>query len=65
MVAIGLLIHLVLEGYLDEAERVTRFLAKLGLPVHLGHLSLYLDNDLEVLNEAMAACVEKSLFVQN
>lgn len=65
MVAMGLLSHLMLEGDLDEAKRVARFMAKLGLPVHLGHLALDPDKDFEVLHEAMAAGMVTSPFVHN
>jgi len=65
MVALGLLSHLMLEGDLDEAKRVARFMAKLGLPVHLGHLALDPDKDFEVLHEAMAAGMATSPFVHN
>jgi glycerol dehydrogenase len=65
MVAIGLLSHLMLEGDLDEAKRVARFMVKLGLPVHLGHLALDPDKDFEVLHEAMAAGMATSPFVHN
>ena len=40
MVAMGLLTQLVLEARLDEATRVAEFFAQIGLPMHLGHLSL-------------------------
>ncbi len=65
MVAMGLLSHLMLEGDLDEARRVARFMAKLGLPVHLGHLAVDPDKDFEVLHEAMAAGMVTSPFVHN
>ena len=40
MVAIGLLTQLMLEQRDDEATRAAEFFAAVGLPVHLGHLSL-------------------------
>lgn len=40
MVAMGTLAQLVLESRLDEAGRVARFFAQVGLPVHLGQLSV-------------------------
>ena len=38
LVAMGLLVQLVLEERPDELERVARFSASVGLPVHLGQL---------------------------
>jgi glycerol dehydrogenase len=40
MVAMGTLAQLVLEARPDEARRVARFFAQVGLPVHLGQLSI-------------------------
>jgi glycerol dehydrogenase len=40
MVAMGTLAQLVLESHLDEARRVAQFFAQVGLPVHLGQLSI-------------------------
>ena len=40
MVAMGTLAQLALESRLDEARRVARFFAQVGLPVHLGQLSI-------------------------
>lgn len=40
MVAMGLMTHLALEGRNDEAERLAEFLCAVGLPAHLGHVSL-------------------------
>jgi glycerol dehydrogenase len=40
MVAMGTLAQLVLESRDDEARRVARFFAQVGLPVHLGQLSI-------------------------
>ena len=40
MVAMGTIAQLVLESRLDEARRVARFFAQVGLPVHLGQLSI-------------------------
>jgi len=40
MVAMGLLTQLVLEQQLAEAQQVAEFFAHLGLPIHLGQLSL-------------------------
>jgi glycerol dehydrogenase len=44
MVAIGLLTQLVLEGTPREARRVAAFCAAVGLPVHLGQISLSPDD---------------------
>jgi glycerol dehydrogenase len=61
MVAMGILIQLALEGNLAEAEQVAIFLAKVGLPVHLGQLGLNFDADKEalkgVIEGAMAASI--------
>ena len=40
MVAMGTLAQLALEGWRSEAEKATRFFVEVGLPVHLGQLSL-------------------------
>jgi glycerol dehydrogenase len=40
MVAMGTLAQLMMESRLDEAERVAEFFATVGLPIHLGQLSL-------------------------
>jgi hypothetical protein len=40
MVAMGTLAQLVLESRDDEARRVARFFAQVGLPVHLGQLRI-------------------------
>ena len=40
MVALGLMTQLLLEKRADEAARVAQFLCAVGLPCHLGHLSL-------------------------
>jgi glycerol dehydrogenase len=40
MVAMGTLAQLILESRLDEARRVAEFFAQVGLPVHLGQLSI-------------------------
>jgi glycerol dehydrogenase len=44
MVAMGTLAQLVMEGRTDEAERVATFFAQVGLPVHLGQLTVDPDN---------------------
>ena len=40
MVAIGTLTQLMIESRPDEARRVARFFAAVGLPVHLGHIGV-------------------------
>lgn len=45
MVAIGLLTQLSLEGKAEEAREVAAFFARVGLPVHLGQLSLSSDDE--------------------
>ncbi|HET6497162.1 MAG TPA: glycerol dehydrogenase [Thermoleophilia bacterium] len=40
MVAMGTLAQLMMESRADEAERVAEFFATVGLPIHLGQLSL-------------------------
>lgn len=40
MVAMGTLAQLVMENRPDEARRVARFFAEVGLPVHLGQVSI-------------------------
>jgi len=57
MVAMGLLTHLCLEGEKDEAVRIARFFAKVGLPVHLGQLSL----SAEPHNPALARIIDEAL----
>ena len=50
--------ELVLENQTDEARKVARFFAKVGLPVHFGQLSLYPRNKtqmVEVMEAAVAA----------
>ncbi len=48
MVAIGLLTQLVLEKSFDEARKVAGFFAKVGLPAHLGQISLSLSNEAQL-----------------
>lgn len=55
LVAFGLLAHLILEDELEEARRVARFLAEIGLPVSLAQLQLNRDTDSGILMEAMEA----------
>jgi glycerol dehydrogenase len=56
MVAMGTLAQLVLERRDDEALRVARFFARVGLPVHLGHLCIEADDA-----EAMDVVVDGAL----
>lgn len=53
MVAMGVLAQLALEGAMKEAERVTTFFAKVGLPVHLAQLGVSPDDE-----ASLAAVVE-------
>jgi len=50
MVAMGTLTQLMMEDE-DEAKRVAEFFASVGLPVHLGQLSLSLENSVEGMSE--------------
>ena len=49
MVAMGLIAQLVMDSKKEEAEKAARFFASMGLPVHLGQLSLS-KNDTEHLH---------------
>ena len=57
MVAFGVLTHLCLEDEMNEALRVATLFAQVGLPVHLGQLSLNLEQHRreveEIINGAM------------
>jgi len=53
--------HLILEGNKAETERVVKFLAKVGLPVHLGQLSLDQSADAGLIDDAMQASVDSGL----
>ena len=57
MVAIGVLTQLILEANIDESRKVASFFAKVGLPVHLGHIGLDIKDDAKALEEAMATAV--------
>lgn len=61
LVGVGLMTHLILEEECEEAKRVTRFCCEVGLPVHLGQLSLDVDADLGLIKAAMEASVESQL----
>jgi len=54
LVAIGLIAQLLLEDQKAEARRVCEFMTKVGLPVHMGQLSLDENDDAEGIKEAMA-----------
>jgi glycerol dehydrogenase len=56
MVAMGLLTQLNLEGREEEGKKVAEFFAKIGLPVHLGQLSLSPTNTAE-LGEVIEAAL--------
>jgi len=56
MVAIGLLTQLFLEAREDEGKKVAEFFAKVGLPIHLGQISLSPSKDSE-LGEVMEAAM--------
>ncbi|WP_414980238.1 glycerol dehydrogenase [Congregibacter sp.] len=57
MVAMGVLAQLALEGWNDEAHRATEFFVAIGLPVHLGQLSLAQDDDASI-SAVVAAALE-------
>jgi glycerol dehydrogenase len=56
MVAMGTLAQLILESRPDDARRVARFFALVGLPVHLGHLSIDAD-DAQALDTVVDAAL--------
>ena len=58
MVAIGLMTHLVLEGKDDEAHKVGAFFSSVGLPAHLGQISLNPERDMETLRKICKAAIE-------
>jgi glycerol dehydrogenase len=65
MVAIGLINQLVLEKNVDEARKVAGFFAQVGLPIHLGQLSLSLSNEAQlgaVMETAMMLFVANEPF---
>lgn len=64
MVAIGLMTHLVLEGKDDEAHKVGAFFSSVGLPAHLGQMSLNPEHDMETLRKICKAAIELP-FIQN
>ena len=64
MVAVGLLAHLCLEGETDEARRIAEYFAEIGLPVHLGQLSLSVDRHTRELERVVDEAL-KIFFVHN
>ncbi len=61
LVGFGLLVQLLLEEKPDEALKVGTFLAKVGLPVHVGQLSLDLDKHASEIQSAMDEAVAAPL----
>jgi glycerol dehydrogenase len=59
LVGIGLMAQLILEKDQDEARRVARFLAKIGLPTILRHLRLDIQKDSKAVMEAMTAAMKE------
>jgi glycerol dehydrogenase len=59
LVGIGLLAQLLLEKEVDEARKVGRFLADVGLPACLQQLQLDIQQDAEILMEAMTAAMKE------
>lgn len=59
LVGIGLVAQLIMEKELEEARRVARFLAEVGLPVSLGHLYLDIHSDAEAIMEAMTSAMKE------
>lgn len=57
MVAMGLLTQLILENQEDEARKVAEFFSDVGLPVHLGQLSIS-PQDKEQLGQVMDAAMK-------
>lgn len=61
LVGMGLVAHLILEDNGSEAEQVADFLARAGLPVHLGQLCLDEKGDADLIQAAMLASVDSGL----
>jgi glycerol dehydrogenase len=59
LVGVGLVSQLILEQDPEEARRVARFLAGVGLPVSLKHLQLDIQKDAPAILEAMKAAVKE------
>ncbi len=61
LVGMGLMTHLILEDNNEEAQSVATFLAQVGLPVHMGQLSLDSSADQAAIKTAMEAALESHL----
>lgn len=61
LVGMGLVAHLILEDNPKEARRAAEFLARVGLPVHLGQLALNEKADAALIGDAMRASVDSGL----
>ena len=59
LVGIGLVSQLILENEPEEARRVARFLAEVGLPVSLEHLRLDIHRDASIIMEAMVSALKE------
>jgi glycerol dehydrogenase len=59
LVGFSLMAHLTLEHDLDEARRVARLMAELGLPICLEQLRLDIERDEKPLMEAMTAALKE------
>jgi glycerol dehydrogenase len=62
MVAMGTLTQLMMESE-DEAKRVAEFFARVGLPIHLGQMSLGIDDTAAL--ETIAQAAMEFPFIQN
>jgi glycerol dehydrogenase len=61
LVGIGILTHLLLEDKADEAREAAEFLARVGLPIHAGQLSLDMEKDAPSFKRAMEGAVLSTL----
>lgn len=61
LVGIGIVVQLLLEGEKQEAERISRFLAALGLPASVEQFSLDFEKHAEALKEAASEAIESTL----
>jgi len=59
LVGIGLVSQLILEDEPEEARRIARFLAEVGLPVFAGHLLLDIHRDTEAVRSAMTSAMKE------
>jgi glycerol dehydrogenase len=59
LVGIGLISQLILENDPEEARRVARFLAEVGLPISLDHLRLDFHKDSQIIMEAMTSALKE------